>query len=555
MDGIYRVATTAAEAPRDRGIVGEVIGQFADPNAFYRELVQNAIDAGSETVDVVIEHEPGADVVRVQVRDTGDGMTREIIEDQLLVLFRSTKENDDSKIGKFGIGFASVLSPSPNVVIVNTARDGRRLTVHLQRDLSYELFDAGPATRTGTTVELELAMTGALADVIDGAKDALTRWCRHAAVPIRLIARDGGDTVVEHRIDRPLALDGALVEVRATSDDGHTVAVVGLPARDAPPYAGFFDHGLTLYESEESELGRLAFKVQDPRLGHTISRDNVRRDEAYDRAVAFAREVGRDQLHAAFTTALAEAAGAGNGARYTELVIAWDSAGLAIPRSGWTFPLIHPIAGTRAGTIDSLGPTPRASHGPSPITELLAAAGIAVADIGTTGGPKHELVRVLGRVSDVHVELTRVQLLALDDSDAALLAHTAELIERAHRKPAGLALGELYGAFADRVAISGDRSDAMVVLDDDADSPWLIHRRRAGRKPLGLLSRAPIVINAGFAPVAAARAAAVRDPIGAASVLARLVLLGVGLLDAERSAKLLTATLDAHGLHTGGARR
>ena len=43
-DGGHR---DVVEAPVDRGIVGDVIAQFADPYAFYRELVQNSIDAGS----------------------------------------------------------------------------------------------------------------------------------------------------------------------------------------------------------------------------------------------------------------------------------------------------------------------------------------------------------------------------------------------------------------------------------------------------------------------------------------------------------------------------
>ncbi len=113
-----------AEAPRDPGIVGDVIAQFADPFAFLRELVQNAIDAGTDAVEVRIEYDGGAGVTRASVRDRGEGMTREIIEEQLLVLFRSTKERDDTKIGKFGIGFASVLAPSPQVVVVQTARGG-----------------------------------------------------------------------------------------------------------------------------------------------------------------------------------------------------------------------------------------------------------------------------------------------------------------------------------------------------------------------------------------------------------------------------------------------
>ena len=86
-----------ASAAGDQGIVGDVIGQIADRYAFLRELVQNAIDAGTETVEVRLEHD--GEIMHASVRDRGEGMTREIVEDQLLVLFRSTKESDRSKIG------------------------------------------------------------------------------------------------------------------------------------------------------------------------------------------------------------------------------------------------------------------------------------------------------------------------------------------------------------------------------------------------------------------------------------------------------------------------
>jgi len=54
----------APEAPRNAGIVGDVIAQFADPNAFDRELVQNS-------------HHAAEQVMHVTVRDRGGGMTRD----------------------------------------------------------------------------------------------------------------------------------------------------------------------------------------------------------------------------------------------------------------------------------------------------------------------------------------------------------------------------------------------------------------------------------------------------------------------------------------------
>jgi molecular chaperone HtpG len=231
MSDPYRDApgADAPQAPRDRGIVGDVIAQFADPYAFYRELVQNAIDAGSEDVAVELTYDAGAQRMKVAVRDKGEGMTREIVENQLLVLFRSTKEKDRSKIGKFGIGFSSVLAPDPEVVVITTSRGGaKRLVCHLYRDLTYELFDGGRASHAGTTVELELAMQPDRVDSFCKASEtALVRWCRHASVPIELSVQvDGGRTTT--RIDRPLGIVDGLLVVEHVADDGEMTVVVAV---------------------------------------------------------------------------------------------------------------------------------------------------------------------------------------------------------------------------------------------------------------------------------------------------------------------------------------
>ena len=62
-------------------------------------------------------------------------MSEEIIDDQLTTLFSSSKENDLTKIGKFGIGFVSVFALRPKGVLVQTGRDGEYWEV---------FFDARP---------------------------------------------------------------------------------------------------------------------------------------------------------------------------------------------------------------------------------------------------------------------------------------------------------------------------------------------------------------------------------------------------------------------------
>jgi len=523
----------AGEAPRDAGIVGDVIAQFADPKAFYRELVQNSIDAGSPSVHVALEYDEGAQRMRVSVRDRGEGMTRDIVENQLLVLFRSTKEQDRTKIGKFGIGFASVLAPSPEVVAVHTSRGGRRIVLHLYRDLQYELFDAGPATQTGTTVELEIALSPRqVAAFVQGSERSLVRWCRHASVPIELAVRVPGDTSTR-RIDRPLAIDSALVEARRTADGGQLTVIVALLA-DPVPYVGFFNHGLMLHESDKPLVGKLSVKIQDARLGHTISRDDVRRDGYYDRAIALAREIAETELHAAIGTALFAAADAHEVAHHARLLDAIRRAELAVARERLHFPLVQDLEGKRSVCARDLSSDVWTAAQPSALTAALAAQDTPVV-LARDPEPIAGVLRTTVRVAE-H-ELTSITPIDPTDADEALIALLDELFDEVHRRPAGIVLATLTGARGDRLAIAGEYSDAVHVVDRD----------QAARDPFAFLRPRVLVLSAEHPQVRAARGG---DPVLAASHLARAVLLQHRLLTANRSREIAERTLARVGVTT-----
>ena len=124
-----------------------MVAQFADAAGVPARAGADAIDAGSPSIEIELRHDAAAAALRAIVRDRGD--------------------RDPTKIGKFGIGFSSVLAPGPRVVVVDTVRAGRRLVLHLHPDLTYQLFEGGPATRSGTTVELELPIS----------RPPTPRWC------------------------------------------------------------------------------------------------------------------------------------------------------------------------------------------------------------------------------------------------------------------------------------------------------------------------------------------------------------------------------------------
>ena len=178
----------ASEVVRDA--VAHMVRQFADPFAFYRELVQNSIDAGATAIDVRIHWEPGDDdrgVLRVTVGDDGCGMSLDIIERCLLVVFRSSKEGDKTKIGKFGVGFFSIFAVAPELVIVDTGRGEDGLRVRIAPDHSYEIERT--AVRKGTAVTLLVAMERERVDpFVESSVAALEKWCPHVEVPLNLVA-------------------------------------------------------------------------------------------------------------------------------------------------------------------------------------------------------------------------------------------------------------------------------------------------------------------------------------------------------------------------------
>jgi Histidine kinase-, DNA gyrase B-, and HSP90-like ATPase len=555
-----------AQAPRDPGIVGEVIAQFADRFAFLRELVQNAIDAGSESVEVRLEHDSAAETMKVAVRDQGEGMSRYLVENQLLVLFRSTKEKDDSKIGKFGIGFASVLAPGPRIVVVQTARDGQRLTLHLHPDLTYQLFDSGAAQRTGTTVELELKMGRTEAgDFARRSLSALERWCRHATVPIHFTAELSNEKLsLAERIDQPLALANALVQVRGAMDDGKLVAVVGILEKGRRPVAAFYNHGLMLYESSVPLLGRLSFKIQDPRLGHTLSRDDVRRDERFHQALAFARSLAEKTLPAKIAAELRSAAEVGPAATYRALVEGIEAAGIELRAEEWELPLVEPIDEPRDGKIgerrsiaaSELGKRAWGSAAVSPLTRLLSRAGVPV--LALDAGPSREwlssrLRRSAGcEVVAVESELTLVEAIAAEPHELVLCDELRRVLAAVHRAPSSIALVRLSGAEASALAISGGVKNAVHALErahreagDDAAVRYTLDRATARRSPFALLRSPPLLLSAEHPLVAAARRG---DPRMAASHLARAILLQYRQLSEERSSAILAWTLDRIGV-------
>jgi hypothetical protein len=285
----------SSPAPVDIGdALDDLVNQFADPMSFFRELIQNSLDAGSSEVDVDIEFEPtstdpNAGALIVIVRDYGEGMDRTIIDTQLTRLFSSSKAGDMTKIGKFGIGFVSVFAIEPEAVCVDTARSGEAWRVLFDRARNFKLLRLEQAIE-GTTVRIIKNTTRADYEAfVVRAKQVVRYWCGHAQGEVRF----GGEV-----LSQPFGLEAAIVV--EYKDDFSTIFIGH--RHDASTLHAFFNGGLTLVQADHNhgsaitDLVGISFKVSSRYLEHTLTRDDVIKDGHFGKVVARLNELARGKL-------------------------------------------------------------------------------------------------------------------------------------------------------------------------------------------------------------------------------------------------------------------
>lgn len=250
-----------------------LVDQFSDPFTCLRELVQNAMDAGTESIDINTRYleDPGG--VVLEVRDFGEGMTRDIISGKLTRLFSSDKEDDLTKIGKFGIGFVSVFSLKPELVTVDTGRDGEYWRIAFDGGTDFQLFELHEPIEGSSIKIYKLLAFDKLDEFVERSHQTLSRWCRHSHVDIFF----NGEL-----LNRPMEVRS---ECRVTVTHPLGQFSAGL-TKDSPSSFGFYNTGLTLSEGRTEEQPGVAFKILSNHLEHTLARDAVIFDENYEKVMA-----------------------------------------------------------------------------------------------------------------------------------------------------------------------------------------------------------------------------------------------------------------------------
>lgn len=268
-----------------------LVNQFSDSMAFFRELIQNSLDAGSQEVEIDFVHEGGKLVVHVN--DWGAGMNREIIDTRLTRLFSSSKDGDRTKIGKFGIGFVSVFAIEPEAVCIDTGRAGEHWRIVFDERRRFQLVRLDQPVE-GTQIRIFKQMDRrAFNRFRERAAEVIAYWCRHVRGDVRV----EGELINEpFTLDVPISAEAKLV-------DGEHI-IVG-HRDDGASFAGFYNRGLTLCEQEM--IPGVAFKADSPKLEHTLTRDDVIREAGFERLMRSVRELVATKLCAAVFEALRDA--------------------------------------------------------------------------------------------------------------------------------------------------------------------------------------------------------------------------------------------------------
>jgi hypothetical protein len=145
-----------------------------------RELLQNSRDAGANRVWFQTSIADGNE--RISCRDDGAGMTFDHAQRYLFSLYASSKRRRTRTVGRFGIGFWSVLRFEPNEIVVRAQpRRGKSWQVRLDGQLE-RMRREQTKMRQGTEVVLERRVSADDLEeiiIISILRDAPWLRCRH----------------------------------------------------------------------------------------------------------------------------------------------------------------------------------------------------------------------------------------------------------------------------------------------------------------------------------------------------------------------------------------
>jgi|JI10StandDraft_1071094.scaffolds.fasta_scaffold91304_2 hypothetical protein len=389
-----------------QGLLEALTEQFPEPLLCVRELVQNAADAGAQRIEVDVSYDASRQLFRIAVRDDGRGMSEPEVEGYLTIGF--SEKDPGRQRGRFGVGKLSPYALDIVRMVVETC-DGQvahRLTFNGDGSGQLARVDLRPR---GTVVRVYKETSRTEAEQLTQRTFALVEErCGSIGIPL---------FVNGQRVNREIGLPTPYAW-SFTAEGG--VGVIGLCAE---PIQELMGGGIVL-ETGAPILGEeISYVLDSPRLAPTLSRNAVRRDQAFDQLLRAAQAA-----MPAFTEKVAEA--------LRDRVEALRAQGGAIERS------LDPADRSALEWLRQQLLTPD-DEGPS--LAVKSAPVLETADGGLVSAKElAEVIRREGRVPSSRVPHTREELSAYADRGVPVLLLYRDLEDFLERQ--GIPTVEVDGA-------------------------------------------------------------------------------------------------------------
>lgn len=254
------------------GLLAALTEQFPEPLLCIRELVQNAADAGAQRIEVDVAYDGSRNLLRLSVRDDGRGMNETEVEGYLTIGF--SEKDPSSDRGRFGVGKLSPYALGITRMVVETCDGDLTHRIIFNRDGSGTITRHEPRPR-GTTVRVYKNCDRHEAEELAERTFTLVQdTC--GSIPIPLFVNSA-----------PVNRDVALPTIYSLPFVWETgKGVLGIVSEPVHVLMG----GGIVLENDAPVLGpEVSYILDSPRLAPTLSRNAVRRDQAFDEMLRAAR--------------------------------------------------------------------------------------------------------------------------------------------------------------------------------------------------------------------------------------------------------------------------
>ena len=270
-----------------KNIVSNISKQFEEPEDAFREILQNCIDSNTPQIDVYYNERQAAndDEVKLDMifEDYGCGMTIFERDEFFLKLFKSSKWKNKRKIGKYGIGIASVFALDLNEFYTESCRMNKNENKKEAWSLNLNSIKDNPAysmedieERKGTKVILtKILKKDKVEDYKFKAKEKMKYFCKRSRTPIY---------VEKEFINEEFDIDSKIKSYKSYDDLEYVIAVTD------KPFYEFHNNRLLLEENNSNLLPqwkKISALVSSYNFKHTFSRDSVERNKSFEKITKF----------------------------------------------------------------------------------------------------------------------------------------------------------------------------------------------------------------------------------------------------------------------------